>query len=111
MFLLLPLQHNLTFYEFHNLWKTHHVAARLPSSLSPVGGDLSAAAGGGRPGSGRLLSGGGVEAGRRGGPARAGGREDVGDPPRLVLELLEEEVGVGGVASEDREAEADLQQR
>jgi hypothetical protein len=53
-----------------------------------------------------------VEAGRRGGPARAGGREDVGDPPRLVLELLEEEeVGMGGVASEDLEAEADLQQR
>jgi hypothetical protein len=91
---------------------THHVAERLPSSLSPVGGDLSAAAEGGRPGSGRLLSGGGVEAGMRGGPARAGGREDVGDPPRLVLELLlEEEVGVGGVASEDLEAEADLQQR
>jgi hypothetical protein len=54
---------------------------------------------------------GGTEAGRRGGgPARGGGREEAGDAVRLALELLEdvEEEGVGGVASEDLEAEADL---
>lgn len=92
------------------------------SSASAAGGgriaDKAAATASDIVGGGRLVGKGGVLVARRGGgPARGGGREVYGDAVRLALELLEEEeevdgeeeeVGVGGVASEDRDAEADL---
>ena len=50
-----------------------------------------------------------MEAGRRGGPGRWGGLAALGEAARLALELEEEEEeGVGGVAREDLDAEADL---